>query len=133
MARSAQLAMRGFGGRVRGWGEFLNSIKQRVFEGLGALLVLASLLLLLALLTYFPGDASLDTAVATAPRNYLGYEGAVIADLLMQSVGLAAYLLPAVVLGWGVRLMVRRPVCPFRRGLAVVLAALVLRGLPCSV
>src|SRR5205814_1798882 len=47
MARSAQLAMRGFGGRVRGWGDFLNGIKHRMFEGLGALLVMASLLLLL--------------------------------------------------------------------------------------
>jgi S-DNA-T family DNA segregation ATPase FtsK/SpoIIIE len=133
MARSAQLAMRGFGGRVRGWGEFLNSIKQRVFEGLGALLVLASLLLLLALLTYFPGDASLDTAVATAPRNYLGYEGAVIADLLMQSVGLAAYLLPAVVLGWAFRLMLRRPIRRFGRRLALLLMALMLGALACSV
>src|SRR5438067_3600593 len=133
MARSAQLAMRGFGGRVRGWGEFLNGIKQRVFEGLGALLVLASLLLLLALLTYFPGDASLDTAVATAPRNYLGYEGAVIADLLMQSVGLAAYLLPAVVLGWAFRLMLRRPIRRFGRRLALLLTALILGALACSV
>src|SRR5690349_11907473 len=131
MARSAQLAMRGFGGRVRGWGDFLNGIKQRVFEGLGALLVLASLLLLLALLTYFPGDASLDTAVATAPRNYLGYDGAVIADLLMQSVGLAAYLVPAAVLGWAFRLMLRRPIRRFGRGPTLLLMALVLGGLSC--
>jgi len=125
--------MRGFGGRVRGWGEFLNSIKQRVFEGLGALLVMASLLLLLALLTYFPGDASLDTAVATAPRNYLGYEGAVIADLLMQSVGLAAYLVPAALLGWAFRLMLRRPIRRFGRRSALLLTALVLGALACSV
>jgi S-DNA-T family DNA segregation ATPase FtsK/SpoIIIE len=125
--------MRGFGGRVRGWGEFLNSIKQRVFEGLGALLVMASLLLLLALLTYFPGDASFDTAVATAPRNYLGYEGAVIADLLMQSVGLAAYLLPAALLGWAFRLMLRRPIRRFGRRSALLLTALVLGALACSV
>ena len=80
MARSAQLAMRGFGGRVRFWGDVLSGVKYRVFEALGALLVLASLLLVLALLTYFPGDASFDTAVAAPPRNYLGYDGAVIAD-----------------------------------------------------
>src|SRR5436853_290229 len=99
MARSAQLAMRGFGGRVRFWGDVLSGVKYRVFEALGALLVLASLLLVLALLTYFPGDASFDTAVAAPPRNYLGYDGAVIADLFMQSVGFAAYLVPAVLLG----------------------------------
>jgi S-DNA-T family DNA segregation ATPase FtsK/SpoIIIE len=133
MARSAQLAMRGFGGRVRFWGDVLSGVKYRVFEALGALLVLSSLLLVLALLTYFPGDASFDTAVAAPPRNYLGYDGAVIADLLMQSVGFAAYLLPAVLLGWAFRLMLRRPVHRFARRLAMLGAALILGALACSV
>ncbi len=133
MARSAQLAMRGFGGRVRFWGDVLSGVKYRVFEALGALLVLASLLLVLALLTYFPGDASFDTAVAAPPRNYLGYDGAVIADLFMQSVGFAAYLVPAVLLGWAFRLMLRRPVHRFARRLAMLGAALILGALACSV
>ncbi|HEY4472896.1 MAG TPA: DNA translocase FtsK 4TM domain-containing protein [Stellaceae bacterium] len=133
MARSAQLAMRGFGGRVRFWGDVLSGVKYRVFEGLGALLVLASLLLVLALLTYFPGDASFDTAVAAPPRNYLGYDGAVIADLLMQSVGFAGYLVPAVLLGWAFRLMLRRPVHRFARRLAMLGAALIIGALACSV
>src|SRR2546430_7708521 len=133
MARSAQLAMRGFGGRVRFWGDVLSGVKYRVFEALGALLVLASLLLVLALLTYFPGDASFDTAVAAPPRNYLGYDGAVIADLFMQSVGFAAYLLPAVLLGWAFRLMLRRPVHRFARRVAMLGAALILGALACSV
>jgi len=133
MARSGQLAMRGFGGRVRGWSEFLNGIKYRVFEAFGAGLVLASLLLLLALLTYFPGDASLDTAIAAPPRNYLGFEGAIVADLLMQSVGFAAYLVPAVLLGWAFRLMLRRPVRRFGRRVALLLGALILGALACSV
>jgi len=133
MARSAQLAMRGFGGRVRFWGDVLSGVKYRVFEALGALLVLAALLLSLALLTYFPGDASLDTAVAAPPRNYLGYDGAVIADLLMQSVGFAGYLVPAVLLGWAFRLMLRRPVHRFARRLAMLGAALILGALACSV
>src|SRR5438094_2168719 len=132
MARSAQLAMRGFGGRVRGWGDFLNGIKHRMFEGLGALLVMASLLLLLALVTYFPGDASLDTAVATAPRNYLGYDGALIADVLMQSVGLAAYLLPAVLLGWAFRLMLQRPIRRLLRRLVLLVLALLPGAGACS-
>src|SRR5262252_6035072 len=121
MARTAQLAMRGFGGRVRFWGDVLSGAKYRVFELLGALLVLPSLLLLLALLTYFPGDASFDTAVAAPPRNYLGYDGAVIADILMQSVGFAAYLLPAVLLGWAFRLMLRRPIHRFAKRVAILL------------
>jgi DNA segregation ATPase FtsK/SpoIIIE, S-DNA-T family len=125
--------MRGFGGRVRFWGDVLSGVKYRVFEALGALLVLAALLLSLALLTYFPGDASLDTAVAAPPRNYLGYDGAVIADLLMQSVGFAGYLVPAVLLGWAFRLMLRRPVHRFARRLAMLGTALILGALACSV
>src|SRR5204862_560623 len=83
--------------------------------------------------TYFPGDASVDTAVAAPPRNYLGYDGAVIADLLMQSAGFAAYLVPAVLLGWAFRLMLRRPVHSFARRLAMLGAALILGALACSV
>jgi DNA segregation ATPase FtsK/SpoIIIE, S-DNA-T family len=118
---------------VRFWGDVLSGVKYRVFEALGALLVLAALLLSLALLTYFPGDASLDTAVAAPPRNYLGYDGAVIADLLMQSVGFAGYLVPAVLLGWAFRLMLRRPVHRFARRLAMLGTALILGALACSV
>src|SRR5207244_12748992 len=133
MARSAQLAMRGFGGRVRFWGDVLSGVKYRVFEALGALLVLASLLLVLALLTYFPGDASFDTAVAAPPRNYLGHHGAVIADLLIQSVGLAGYLVPAALLGWAFRLMLQRPIQRLARRVGLLVLALLLGAVACSV
>src|SRR5260370_19569456 len=94
---------RGFGYRWRGWRESFGGVGRRLFDGLGAALVLASLLLLLALLTYSPGDASLDTAADSPIRNYLGHDGALIADALVQSVGLAAYLVPAVLVRWGFR------------------------------
>src|ERR1700676_4940126 len=133
MPRAAQVSVRGFGHRWRGWSETLGGLGQRLFEGLGALLVLASLLLLLALLTSVRGDASLDTAVDAPPRNFLGGDGALVADLLLQSVGLAAYLVPAVLLGWAFRLMLRRPIRrPARRG-ALLLLALVLGAASCSI
>src|SRR5947207_2842315 len=61
MARSAQLAMRGFGGRVRFWGDVLSGVKYRVFEALGALpvaMTAAALvaLLLLSIIGLSPGD-----------------------------------------------------------------------------
>ena len=111
MPRAAQLSVRGFGQRWHGWGEmFGGGVGQRLFEGIGVALVLASLMLLLALLTYSPGDVSLDTAVDSPPRNFLGHDGALIADLLVQSIGLAAYLVPAVLLGWAFRLLLHRPI-----------------------
>ena len=82
----------------------------------------------LALLTYYPGDPSLDTAASAPPRNYLGYSGAVVADLLLQYLGLAAYLLPAgISLGWAFGLLVQHPVRrPLRKLLGLLPLALAL-------
>ena len=137
MPRSAQLLSRGFGRgfgyRLRGWSDVLSGLGRRLYEGLGAALVMASLLLLLALLTYHPGDASLDTAADAPARNFLGHDGALIADLLLQSVGLAAYLVPAALLGWAFRLLLQRPVRRLGRRLLLLLLALLLGGAACSI
>ncbi len=133
MPRAAQLSVRGFGHIWRGWRETLGGLGQRLFEGLGALLALASLLMLLALLTYSAGDASLDTAADSPSRNYLGHDGALIADLLVQSVGLAAYLVPAVLLGWALRLMLQHPIRRLAHRLLLLMAALVLGAAACSI
>jgi DNA segregation ATPase FtsK/SpoIIIE, S-DNA-T family len=106
MARSIGYSTRG--PRTRGWGEALATLKRRLLESLGFGLLLASVLLLLALLTYDPRDPSLNTAVDAAPHNFLGYNGAVLADLLRQSLGLVAFLIPVVLLGWSFRLLLNR-------------------------
>jgi S-DNA-T family DNA segregation ATPase FtsK/SpoIIIE len=62
---------------------------------LGMLLLLVSLLLFLALATYHVGDPSLNTATAAAmPHNWIGLFGAYLSDLLLQSLGITAFLLP---------------------------------------
>ena len=77
---------------------------------LGVLLLLVSLLLLLALATYHPSDPSLNTApaptataTAHAAHNWIGLFGAWLSDLLLQALGLAAFLLPVWLgaLAWG--------------------------------
>src|SRR6266545_933693 len=137
MPRAAQLPYRSFGRGLgyfwRGWSETVDGWSKRLFEGLGVGLALAGLLLLLALLTYTPGDASLDTAVDAPPRNFLGRDGALIADLLIQSVGLAAYLVPAVLFGWAFRLMLQRPIRRPLRGILLLVLALVLGAAACSI
>jgi DNA segregation ATPase FtsK/SpoIIIE, S-DNA-T family len=133
MSRSAQISIRGFGHRVRSWREALGGIERRVYGGVGAVFALASALLLLALLTYNPADPSLDTAVDSAAANYLGHDGAVVADILIQSVGLAGYLVPAVLLGWAFRLMLQRPIRRPVRGVAMLLLALLLGAFACSI
>jgi DNA segregation ATPase FtsK/SpoIIIE, S-DNA-T family len=133
MPRAAQLSGRGFGHIWQGWRDTFGGVGRRVFEGLGVALALLSLLLLLALVTYSPGDASLDTAADSPVRNYLGHDGALIADLLLQSVGFAAYLVPAVLLGWALRLMLQHPIRRLARRLALFVVALVLGAAACSI
>jgi S-DNA-T family DNA segregation ATPase FtsK/SpoIIIE len=109
MARSLGYSARGSARRRRGWADAWTALKRRLFESLGFALLLASFLLTLALLTYDPRDPSLNTAVDAAPHNFLGPNGAVVADLLRQSFGLGAFLIPTVLLGWSLRLLLNRP------------------------
>ena len=94
---------------MRGWADALVTLRRRLLETLGFALLLACFLLMLALLTYDPRDPSLNTAIDAAPHNFLGYSGAVLADLLRQSLGFAAFLIPAVLFGWCFRLLLNRP------------------------
>jgi S-DNA-T family DNA segregation ATPase FtsK/SpoIIIE len=133
MAKSAQTLGRGFGQRASSWGELVASFKRRLLEGLGSALVLASFLIFLALLTYNPGDPSLDTAVAVTARNYLGHDGAILADLLVQGIGLGAFLIPVVILGWAFRLLLQRPLRRMPRRAGFLVLALLLAAFACSV
>jgi S-DNA-T family DNA segregation ATPase FtsK/SpoIIIE len=67
---------------------------RRFNELVGLLLLLASSLLLLALVSYRAADPSLDTAGAQAIHNWTGRVGAMISDLLLQTEGAAAFGLP---------------------------------------
>ena len=84
------------------------ALKRRALEGFGIFLVALSLAYLAALLTFDSGDPSLNVAAERAPRNLLGLPGAYTADLVLQSLGLAAALPAPVIAGWGWRLLVDR-------------------------
>ena len=62
----------------------------------GVLQALLAALLLVALISWNPADPSLNAASGAAPTNWLGLNGALFADLFMQSLGLAAW--PATIL-----------------------------------
>ncbi len=74
---------------------------------LGLVLTLASILLLLSLVTYHPADASLNTsadaALSHGVQNWIGLFGAGLSDLVLQTLGLTAFLVPLWMgsLGWG--------------------------------
>ena len=77
---------------------------------LGLVLMLVALLLFLALATFHASDPSLNTATDSAvARNWVGLFGAYLSDVLMQSLGLTAFLLPLWLGGVGWTWMRSRP------------------------
>ena len=81
---------------------------RRAAEIAGALLLAGAAALALALVSWSARDPSFNHATDGRVRNLLGAPGAIVADLMMQLVGVAtiALLLPLAAQGW--RLMTRR-------------------------
>ena len=82
---------------------FTPTRNKRLNEFVGLALLVSATLLLLALISYNPADASLDTISSSrAVGNWAGVIGANTSDLLLQVEGAAALLLPILLgmLGW---------------------------------
>ena len=74
----------------------------RLNEIAGILLLLLAVGLLLSLVTYSPGDPSLNVAANTdQAANWMGFPGAFASDLMLQVFGLAGFLLPVWMLATG--------------------------------
>jgi DNA segregation ATPase FtsK/SpoIIIE, S-DNA-T family len=82
--------------------------RKRVIELAGLLLLLLCGALALALATWSTRDPSINHATDSLVRNWLGSPGAVVADLIMQTIGVGAApaLLPLA--AFGLRLIKRR-------------------------
>ena len=94
---------------------FLNSLtnflKKRTFELLGLILILTSIALAISFATYAPEDPSFiygDNKIEI--KNFFGIYGSSIADFLLQSFGLASFLLLANFLFWGISLLVKKQI-----------------------
>jgi S-DNA-T family DNA segregation ATPase FtsK/SpoIIIE len=75
---------------------------RRIAECLGVLTLCVSAACTLALVTWSVRDPSLNHATSGPIRNLLGYKGAIVADLTMQLIGIAAIALltPPVIWSW---------------------------------
>src|SRR5918995_187081 len=60
----------------------------------GVVISLTALLIIISLVSYSPHDRSLNTPSGLIAHNWGGFVGAFLADLLLQGLGLSAYLLP---------------------------------------
>jgi S-DNA-T family DNA segregation ATPase FtsK/SpoIIIE len=67
----------------------------------GVLQALLATLLVVALVSWNPADPSLNAASSVAPSNWLGLNGALFADIFMQSLGLAAWPAAALTVAFG--------------------------------
>jgi S-DNA-T family DNA segregation ATPase FtsK/SpoIIIE len=81
-----------------------------VSRAIGAVLILLSIGLIAALASWSVTDPSLSYAADVPIRNWMGWTGSVTADLLMQTVGLAAPLVLVLPLTVAARLLRRRPI-----------------------
>ena len=86
-----------------------DALRRRLRELGGVALIALATLLALALATWSVQDPSLSHATNAPIRNMLGAPGAIVADLLIQLLGVAALALVLPVAIWGWRLATHRP------------------------
>jgi S-DNA-T family DNA segregation ATPase FtsK/SpoIIIE len=102
---------------------------RRLNEATGFLLLSFGLAALLSLVSYHAQDPSWDTASDAHPLNLIGYPGSYLADLCLQSLGAAAFVLPLLtfVLAWR---WIRSE--PLEAGLAKIAGAILLTASLCT-
>jgi S-DNA-T family DNA segregation ATPase FtsK/SpoIIIE len=76
-------------------------LRQRFTEAGGIVIALAGIAITLSLISFHPDDPSLNAATDAVSRNWLAGPGASVADVLMQTMGMASWLLPVTLLAWG--------------------------------
>ena len=112
-----------------------SGLKQIMFRGYGLGIVAVACAAWASLATWSIYDPSFNNATQTAPRNVFGHWGAIVADLAMQSLGLAGIVLflPLAAWGWHLALCTvpeRRRARLLIWPLAVLLLAAALSALP---
>ena len=110
-------------------------LRRRMSEAVGAVLIVAAAVFLVALVSYVPSDPSLNSATEGRAQNLLGVPGAYVADFFLQFFGMAAALPGLIVAVWGGRMIRKRAlVLPWMRvsmlGAAVFLLAMALDTVP---
>jgi len=99
--------------------------KRRLFEVAGVVLFLALIAASLSLASWSVDDPSLNHALDRTARNWLGYPGAVIADELMQFLGLGVLVLLAVPMRWAMGFLAHEGLSrPLRQSSAWIACAL---------
>jgi len=104
---------------------FIPTNNRRLNELVGFLLCASALLLFLALASYSPLDPSLNSAsvltASHAARNWIGIVGAFLSDLVLQFLGIGAFMLPVFLALMGMRwFRSRKIVSPVAKALGAI-------------
>ncbi|MGB1548143.1 MAG: DNA translocase FtsK 4TM domain-containing protein [Alphaproteobacteria bacterium] len=83
-------------------------LRRRLIEAGGLFLAVLALALALALFSHSASDPSLNSAGDGPIANWLGIAGAMAADFLLQTIGVAAWLLVPLLLAWSWRILAKR-------------------------
>ncbi|MDA7606299.1 DNA translocase FtsK 4TM domain-containing protein [Pelagibacteraceae bacterium] len=89
----------------------INFLKNRTIELVGLFLILTALLLAVSFFSYSPGDPIIFYGSKNITiNNLLGIYGGQIADFLLQSFGLVAFLFLITILIWGISLIIKKKI-----------------------
>ena len=89
-------------------------VKKRFIEFSGILLVIASIFLLISILSYDQGDPSLTyTPETNLLKNLGGFYGSAIADFILQSIGLVSFFIIINLFNWGFTLIKEKKIDNF--------------------
>ena len=83
---------------------------RRMIEIIGISIFCLGVLLLVALTSYAPSDPNFIFPENTEISNLLGFRGSYISDLLFQSVGLIAYLIPITYIFTGINIFIKKEI-----------------------
>ena len=81
--------------------DFKNSIEKiknftvkRLIEFIGIFLLILAFLVIISLISYNPNDPNFIYSQDIEIKNFLGINGSIGADFLLQSIGIVSYFLP---------------------------------------
>ena len=88
-------------------------IIKRLIELFGICIFLLGILLIIALISYSPEDPNFIFPENTEIKNILGFQGSFTSDLIFQSIGIIAYLIPFTFIFTGLNICKKKEILLF--------------------
>ncbi len=101
----------------------------RITELVSLILILVSIAIFLALISYSPNDPNFIVNSSDIIKNFLGLRGSIVSDFLFQSVGLISYLIPFTLFFSGTNIFINKKYILFIDNLFFCVLYLVLGSL----